>query len=602
MKGQFPQQQPNQHQQMVFQLQQQQQQLQQQLIEAVKKLIEAVKNGHFAEVERLLRDPIVTPAYNDNIIIKLAAENGHLEIVQLLLRDPRVDPCNMTREKFNPAITKGKDKRDAYTSNETGPENAPVNLATKNGHTKVVEVLLKDQRVNQTNDHHETIKYAAKLGWLEIVNLLLTNSNADPLEENHAAHRVANGRIYYIESCAGMFSRNNNAISLAAAHNHFAIVNRIINYLNDNKKDVSVAIKSAISKSAEYGSLEMLKYLIDYSASNGISIDITEALRTANYDNNVNTVKFLLAHLMKKSENDKSINIKKIIDDLGEGRVRILGDNPKEPFAIKMETPLKEQKYVYHSTGLKIVQNKELLKNACKQLTNNVYDLIKKEQGYILGMAQKRLGYFRNIQYIQIQRDVISEIGIGKAIAFHNLITGLPKGRSPYYLPVELAKLIVSHAVKDCLPKNRYHEDTINNVVNIISDKKEWSAFKEMNTPKKAANWCEAKAQQNNNNNNTIVALNNAPKTEPAKQNNHMDVEKEPMAERRDDIAPKPQAKKFTLTIKNSRAPEKMQVEKEPEQQGTKTFAAEELKSDRPEKKVRIKQEPEQENSSGFGR
>jgi hypothetical protein len=51
------------------------------------------KKGRTTVVERLLADPRVDPAANDNYAIRLASQNGHATVVDVLLADPRVDPA-----------------------------------------------------------------------------------------------------------------------------------------------------------------------------------------------------------------------------------------------------------------------------------------------------------------------------------------------------------------------------------------------------------------------------------------------------------------------------------------------------------------------------
>jgi hypothetical protein len=56
------------------------------------KFYNAAMTGNTAEVERLLRDPIVDPSDDNNWTIRYAYTHGHLAVVERLLQDPRVDP------------------------------------------------------------------------------------------------------------------------------------------------------------------------------------------------------------------------------------------------------------------------------------------------------------------------------------------------------------------------------------------------------------------------------------------------------------------------------------------------------------------------------
>src|SRR5678816_4796534 len=53
-------------------------------------------------------------------------------------------------------------------------------IACKNGHTRVVEELLKDGRCDPTACHEECLTNASALGHIDIVRLLLDDGRADP--------------------------------------------------------------------------------------------------------------------------------------------------------------------------------------------------------------------------------------------------------------------------------------------------------------------------------------------------------------------------------------------------------------------------------------
>jgi ankyrin repeat protein len=53
-------------------------------------------------------------------------------------------------------------------------------LASYNGHSKVVELLLKDKRVDPSDCDNDAIKWASKNGHLEIVKLLSEDKRVNP--------------------------------------------------------------------------------------------------------------------------------------------------------------------------------------------------------------------------------------------------------------------------------------------------------------------------------------------------------------------------------------------------------------------------------------
>ena len=102
---------------------------------------------------------------NDNVAIKMASINGHTEIVKLLLADPRVDPG----DGKNPAIK----------------------WVVFNGYTEIVELLLKDSRVNPADCKNFAIRMASKYGCVNIVKLLLKDSRVDPAADLNIIKQAA---------------------------------------------------------------------------------------------------------------------------------------------------------------------------------------------------------------------------------------------------------------------------------------------------------------------------------------------------------------------------------------------------------------------------
>ena len=95
--------------------------------------LEAVKQENIFLIKRLLADPNVDPAADDNFAIRWAAENGCTEIVKLLLADPRVDPV--------------------------AENNKPIKWAANWKQIEVVKLLLADPRVRKDLSQEEFEKY-----------------------------------------------------------------------------------------------------------------------------------------------------------------------------------------------------------------------------------------------------------------------------------------------------------------------------------------------------------------------------------------------------------------------------------------------------------
>jgi hypothetical protein len=83
---------------------------------------------------------------DDNYALFQSAENGNLNIVEILLKDYRLDP--------------------AHAFNRT------IKFAAQKGHYDVVELLLKDKRVNPADYSNEAIKQCYNKEHMDIVYLL----------------------------------------------------------------------------------------------------------------------------------------------------------------------------------------------------------------------------------------------------------------------------------------------------------------------------------------------------------------------------------------------------------------------------------------------
>lgn len=94
------------------------------------------------------------PSVNDNIVIRWASKKGHDKEVERVLKDERVDP--------------------------TVRGNYPIRRASANGYHKVVRILLKDERVDPTAGSNEPIKMACINEHCKVMNLLLEDKRVDP--------------------------------------------------------------------------------------------------------------------------------------------------------------------------------------------------------------------------------------------------------------------------------------------------------------------------------------------------------------------------------------------------------------------------------------
>lgn len=113
--------------------------------------IEAVDNNDTQKVLFLLKKSLPNPIDDKNYAYVTAAEFGNVILVQTFLNDPMVDP-------------------NAY-------RNSAVTLAVKNGHSDIVELLLKDNRIDFSFSKSIMIRKAYYQDKFKIATLLFSNSS-----------------------------------------------------------------------------------------------------------------------------------------------------------------------------------------------------------------------------------------------------------------------------------------------------------------------------------------------------------------------------------------------------------------------------------------
>lgn len=119
-------------------------------------LLYNVGECNFISLLRYLMSKGLNPGVNNNSLIREASKRGYTEMVELLLRDERVDPSS--------------------------GDNEALKEASSLGYTEIVKLLLKDKRVNPydpSNTYNNPLYNACSRNHLEIVKLIL----ADPRTE-----------------------------------------------------------------------------------------------------------------------------------------------------------------------------------------------------------------------------------------------------------------------------------------------------------------------------------------------------------------------------------------------------------------------------------
>ena len=238
-------------------------------------IIKVSKYGLVDEVKRLLNKGIDLKP-NDNYAMGLASENGHTEVIKLLLQDGRIDP--------------------------SGNDNYYIRMASQNGHTDIVKLLLQDKRVDPSDYNNSAIRGASINGHTDIVKLLLQDKRVDPsLIGNYAIRGASiNGhtdvvKLLLQDERVDPSDNNNYAIIRASQKGYIEIVKLL---LQDGRVDPSDNSNSSIKRalirmSSNNGYVDIVKLLlqderVDPSDNNNYTI------RWASENGHTNIVKLLL--------------------------------------------------------------------------------------------------------------------------------------------------------------------------------------------------------------------------------------------------------------------------------------------------------------------
>ncbi len=153
-------------------------------------LILASENGHKDIVELLLKDSRVDPRTNDNKALKIAVRYDNASVVNLLLKDHRVNPITVNPIAIASANGSTNVIKILLADTRLDPsddDNEAIELASQYGHTEVMELLLNDNRVDPSANHNFAIQIASRYGYVDIVKVLLNDMRVDPSDDDNKA-------------------------------------------------------------------------------------------------------------------------------------------------------------------------------------------------------------------------------------------------------------------------------------------------------------------------------------------------------------------------------------------------------------------------------
>lgn len=149
--------------------------------------IDAIERNDVESVKIFLEDATFNPGADDNKAFQLATEKGHIDIIKLLLNDERVDPA---ANKKNAIVLANKNKNievlNLLVYNDRANPNPSDSFlwAVGQGHAELVKLLLIHPMVNLKIYGVKGIDLATKNGDTQLLKLLLSDEKVNP-SPNH---------------------------------------------------------------------------------------------------------------------------------------------------------------------------------------------------------------------------------------------------------------------------------------------------------------------------------------------------------------------------------------------------------------------------------
>lgn len=196
-------------------------------------LRKAVIKGYVEQFKYLVSLPqfINNVAFDNNYLMRKAAEFGRLEIIEILMLCKGVNPAVNNNYPFITACANGHDKVVAYllrfpvvNSKDKDHFVTGLNLASEHGHVAVVKVLLQHMKITDNTCINNAVDY----DHIEIVILLLPFVTPD---ESSLRIAVADGYLEIIELLLPkMHPDLDRLIDVANKYNQYGIADYLYQY------------------------------------------------------------------------------------------------------------------------------------------------------------------------------------------------------------------------------------------------------------------------------------------------------------------------------------------------------------------------------------
>jgi ankyrin repeat protein len=220
------------------------------------------ENGRAGVVRLLLCDGSIDPSIFCNYAIAASSANGHIDVVRLLLADARVDPVAYGGQ-FHGPIQHGD-----WIEHVVFHDNYAILKSSENGHAAVVQLLLKDGRVDPTTIHNAPLYAAMRSGNADVVRLLLADARVEPgntfindaIIDNSERGRADMVRLLLADGRGDPSSQHNLALCRSVGRGHVDVVRLL---LADGRSDPAAHNNAAIKMSCEQGHADVVRVLLE---------------------------------------------------------------------------------------------------------------------------------------------------------------------------------------------------------------------------------------------------------------------------------------------------------------------------------------------------
>jgi ankyrin repeat protein len=148
------------------------------------------QTGNLDAIYNILKLPYADPTFYNNYALRTSILRNHSKVLSLLLEDDRIDLAMLS---FSPIIAAVRNRhldtlKVLLKDGRCDPGLVAIQLASIRNYVEIVEALLQDPRVNPNTG---AFPRAAYFGHTELVEIFIHNPRLDPASEHNRAIRNA---------------------------------------------------------------------------------------------------------------------------------------------------------------------------------------------------------------------------------------------------------------------------------------------------------------------------------------------------------------------------------------------------------------------------